>query len=281
MLADSSEQLDTGIGVLSPGHGETRIAYHAQHIVAIPIIYSHGLLVAAGQHHLRTAPHTQGGGMAVQGLGREALALQQYVVIEVGQDRAVEPDAVLDYQYHLYTGFADVMVYVHLILDELDDREDKVGIAQPAEYVVKDGQILVLHTLGDAVRERGEHHAVYGGKLDLDGACHGKGVVVGVAGHTYHEVYVGGLEHLLGLADGTHLRKGRRVTQAELHVLVIDFLLDAAVVLEHKGIVRVGHDEYIVDAAHHQVDKTHIFQVESVPLWGYLGFHDCIAYRYR
>ena len=45
-----------------------------------------------------------------------------------------------------HTRLLDVVLNVHLILDELDDREDKVGIAQPAEYVVKDGQILVAAT---------------------------------------------------------------------------------------------------------------------------------------
>ena len=69
---------------------------------------------------------------------------------------------------------------------------------------------------------------------------------------------MGGLQYLGRLLLGAHLREGGWIAQTQLHVLVVYLLLHAPVVLEHEGIVGVGHDEHVVDAAHHQIDKGHV-----------------------
>ena len=76
--------------------------------------------------------------MAVESLCREALALRQDIVVEVWQDRAIEAYAVLHNKYHLHPTLLDVMLKIHLVLYELDDREDEVCIAKPAEHIVED-----------------------------------------------------------------------------------------------------------------------------------------------
>ena len=160
------------------------------------------------------------------------------------------------------------MVEIHLVLDELDDGHDEVGVAQPAEHVVEAAHVLVLHAPGDAMREGGEHHAGYLGEALLDGAGHGEGIVVGIAGHTDDEVDVGRLQHVLSLLDGRHLGEGGRIAQSELDIFVIDFLLNAAIVLEHKGIVGIGDNEYVVYATPHQVDERHVLKIKVAPLIG-------------
>ena len=160
------------------------------------------------------------------------------------------------------------MVEVHLIFDELDDRHDEVGVAQPAKHIVEAAHVLILHSPGDAVGERRQHHAGNLGEAQLDGARHGEGIVVGIAGHTDHQVDVGRLQHVLGLLNGRHLGEGGGIAQPELYVFVIDFFLNAAIVLEHKGVVGIGNDENIVDAAPHQIDKRHILQIKVVPAEG-------------
>ena len=273
-----AEELDAGFGVLLAVDGEAGVADDAQYIVAIAFVHGHRLFIGAREHHLGASAHTHGGGMAVERLGREALALQQYIIIKVGEYRTVEPYAVFDHQDHLHARLVDVVVQIHLVLYQFDDREYEVGIAQPAEYVVEDRQVFVLHALGDAMRERSEHYAVHVGKLVLDVAGHGEGVVVGVAGHTYHQIYVGGLQHLLGLLGGAHLSEGGRIAQSQQHIFIVDFLLDASVVFEHEGVVGVGDDEHIVDASHHQIDKAHVFEIELLPLGRYLRFHKTHIY---
>ena len=103
-------------------------------------------------------------------------------------------------------------------------------------------------------------------------ACHGEGVVVGIAGHADHKVDIGGAEHMVGILDGAHLGEGGRIAQAELHILVEDFLVHSAVVLEHEGIVGVGHDKHIEDAVRHEIDKRHVLEVELGPFLRYI-FH--------
>ena len=271
---DGTQELDAGLRIFLSIHGEASVADHTEHIARETLVDTEGFFIGTGENHLGTAAHAQGGSVTVEGLGGETLTLKQDVIVEVGEDRTVKPDAVFDKQYHLHTTLQDVMFQIHLVLHELDDGEDEIGIAQPAEDIVEDGEILVLHAPGDTMRERGKHDTVQVGETLLDGAGHGKGIVVGIARHTEHQVDIGGLQYLLGLLDGAHLREGWRIAETQLHVLVVDLLLDAPVVFEHESIVRIGHDQHIVDAAHHQVDKTHIFQIKVIPLRRYFIVHD-------
>ena len=166
------------------------------------------------------------------------------------------------------------MLQIHLVFYQFDDGEDEVGIAQPTKYVVEDRQVFVFHAACQSVGKRCQHHAVDIGELCLDGACDAEGIVIGITGHTDDKVYVGGVQHLGGLFLGTHLGERRRITQPKLHILVVDFLLHATVVLEHEGIVGVGHDEHIEDATHHQIHERHVFQQKLTPfLWNVLIFH--------
>ena len=197
--------------------------------------------------------------MTVEGLSREVLTLLQDVTIQIGQDGTVEADGVLHQQDHLHTRLLDVVLQVHLVLDKLDDGHDEVGVAQPAENIVEDAKVLVLHAARNAMREGREHHAMDLRELALDGARHGEGIIVGCTGHTDHQVDLGSGQYLLSLSDSRHLRERGRITKPKLHVFVENLLFHAAIVLEHKSVVGIGHDEHIVNATHHQVDKRHIF----------------------
>ena len=261
-------------------YGKAGVADDTKHVGCILFIHGHGFLVAACQYYLGPSSHAQRGGMAVERLGGEPLALEQDVIIEVGQDGGIETDAVFHEQNHLHAAVAYVVLYVHLVLYEFDDGQDEVGIAQPAEHVVEDGKILVLHALGNSVREGRQHHTMYVGPFRLDVACHGEGVVVGVARHADDQVYVGGGEYLRCLLGSAHLCECRWIAQSELHILVVDFLFHSSVVLEHEGIVGIGNDEHVIDAPHHQVDKRHVFQVELVPFLWYVFFHRPLLFAY-
>ena len=205
---DFAQQLQSGLWVtlLHVGqppvdtlHGESRVGDDAQHVVVIHLIPVHGLLVGSGQHHLGSPALALCGSMGVQRLGGEVLRLRQDVVIQVGQHGGVEPDIVFHQHNHLHTRLLDVVLDVHLVFYELDDAQDEVGVAQPAEHVVEDGHVLVLYALGDAVREGCQHHTRHVGSHHLHVARYGEGVVVGIARHADHQVDVGGLQHAAGL----------------------------------------------------------------------------------
>ena len=134
------------------------------------------------------------------------------------------------------------MVKIHLVLDKFNDRQDEVCVAKPAENVVEYRQVLVLHTLCYAVRERRKHHAVNLRESRLYVACHREGVVVGIARHTYYEVDVHGAQHLIGFLRCAHLRECRRIAQSQLHIFVVYLLLNTSVVFKHECVVGVGND---------------------------------------
>ena len=256
-------------------HRESGIRDDTQCILVILLIDLHGLLVVRGEHHLRTSTLTLGCRVRIKGLCGESLRLGEDVIIKVRQYRGIETDIILDEQNHLHTRLLDVVLDVHLIFKQFDDRHDQVGVAKPAEDIVEHRHILVLYALGDTVREGRKYHARNGRMCCLYLTCHSKRIVIRITRHTDHEVDICGLQHLIGLLCGRHLRKGGRVTHTELHILVEDFLIHTAIVLKHKCIVGVSHNEHIEDASRHQVDKRHILQIEFVPLLGYFNcfFH--------
>ncbi len=69
-------------------------------------------------------------------------------------------------------------------------------------------KVFVLHSLGDAMGERGEYHTVDIRELALDITRHIEGIVVGIARHTDDEVDDGGAQHLGSLFGGGHLGEG-------------------------------------------------------------------------
>ena len=237
------------------------------------MVYLPCFVVGAGEDDLRTAALAQRGIVSGEGFRGEVPALREDVAVQVRQDGGIEADGVLHEQDHLHAHLADVMVDVHLVLHQLDDGQDEVGIAQPAENIVEDAQVFVLDALRDAVGERSQHHAVDAGELRFHGSRHVEGVVVGIARHADDEIYLHCGQHALGFVGCGHLRERRRIAKAELHVLVVDLLFHAPIVLEHEGIVGVGDNQDVVDAAHHQIDETDVLQIKIAPLRGNLLAH--------
>ena len=107
----------------------------------------------------------------------------------------------------------DIIVYIHLILHQLNDRKDEIGISQPAEHIIKDTEIFVLYTFCNTMREGSQYHTVDVWELCLYSSCHIKSIIISITRHTDNKVNVYGIEHLRGLFDSRHLCKGWRITQ--------------------------------------------------------------------
>ena len=156
------------------------------------------------------------------------------------------------------------MLEVHLVLDEFDDGDEKVGVAEPAEDIFKDGEVLVLHATGDAVAEGGEHDEWNLAEALLDAAGNVKDVVVFRTRHANHEIKGRIPQLLVCLARRSDLKEAGRIAQAELGILVKNFFIDAPVVFEHEGIIGVGDDEHVADAPHHEVHERGVAQQRTV-----------------
>ena len=208
-----AQQLDARLGVLYAVFGKAYVADDAQDVVGVFVVVFHRLFVCSCENHFGPAPHSQGGSLAVKGLGGYALAVNEDVAVQVGKDGGVEAYAVFNQQNHLHAAFLGVVFHVHLVFDKLDDGENEVGVAQPAEHIVEDAEVFVLHSARYAVRKWRKHHARHHGEPLFYGMRHGKCVVVGIAGHADNEVYANALHHLFGLFNGANLLECGRIAQ--------------------------------------------------------------------
>ena len=129
----------------------TGIGNNTQGIVLVLVIQFHRLFVRACQNNLRTSAHTERTLVFVQGFGGKLLTLLQHELIQVGQDGRIETDGILYQQDHLYTHLFNIVFQVHLVLNQFDDGNQQIGISQPAEYIFKNTQVFVFHSLPDTV----------------------------------------------------------------------------------------------------------------------------------
>ena len=211
--------------------------------------------------------------MPVQSLLRKVLALLQYIIIEIRQYRTIETDRIFYQENHLHACFLYVMFKIHLILYQLDDRKNKIGVAKPAEDIIEDTQVFILHTLGNAMRERRKNNTMDIGKLTLDVARYVEGIIISIARHANHQINDGRTQHGSSLFGSRNLSKGWRIAETQLHIFIIYLLFDTSIIFKHERIVRIGYNQYIVDTAHHQIHKRYVFQVEFIPLLRYIIFH--------
>ena len=145
--ANLPKELQTGLGIAflnmreTSWHGlhrEASIGNDTKGIVVILIIYLHRLLIVGSEHHLWASTLSLSCSMGIKGLRREPLRLGKDVIIEIRQHGRIETDVVFHKQNHLHTSLFDIVLDIHLILKQLDNRHNEVGIAQPAEHVVED-----------------------------------------------------------------------------------------------------------------------------------------------
>ena len=235
------------------GDRKAAVGYHAKHVLLVFVKESHSLIIVSCQYHLWSATHSQCRSVRIKCLCGKALALCEDKGIEIRQERGIESDAVLHEHDDLHAGFGDVMVEIHLVLDKLDDGENEVSVSEPAEYVVEDGEVLMLHTSGDTVAERCQHHAWQVREVRLDSSCHVEGVIVGITRHTDDEVDVHRSDDSACLFRRADLRESRWIAQTELSIFIEYLAFYSSVVLQHEGIIGICYDEDSEYTLSHQI----------------------------
>ena len=130
-------QLDTCQTVfLSPFHfRETDVSDYPQYIILILMIDLHRLLIRTCQHYFRTSAHTKRTLVCIQGFGREFLTLLQHELIQIRQNGRIETNAIFHQKNQLHTDLLHIVFQIHLVLYQLNDRHQQVGITQPAEHI--------------------------------------------------------------------------------------------------------------------------------------------------
>ena len=211
------------------------------------------------QHDLRPPTHAQRLELGVQCLCGKFQALLEHEPVEVGQDGGIKTDGVFYQQYHLYSG-RHVVLQVHFVFYQLDDREQQVRITQPTKHVIENRKVHVLHTLPDTMAERSQHDDRYRGIVRLDAPCDVEHVIIVRSGHTDNQIESGLAQLFFRLFLRSDLEKTGRIAQTQFHVFIENLFFHPSVILQHESVIRVGDEQHIENAPLHQVHKSGIPQ---------------------
>ena len=258
VLLDAAAEVDSGVELLALGRvvaaeDEPHVGDHAQQVLFVAFVQLHGLFVAAGQQDFGTRSLAKHLLLFVEGVFQKLGVLQQKQFIELGQIGRIEADGVLDQQDGLYAAFEDVLVGVHLVLDELDDTDDEVRVAVPREDVVQSRTVLLLDAAVDVLRKGGQQRDGGVGVALLDDP--GEREHVGFADVVHREDEIERIvasQCLQCLGRRADARQRRRVRHVEVDVLLVDLRFDVPVLFEDVAVVAATHEQDFVDAVFHE-----------------------------
>lgn len=126
--------------------------------------------------------------MGIQGLGRKLLTLLQYKFIKIGKYGRIEADTVFHQQNQLHAHLFYVMLQIHLVFDQLNDRHQQIGISQPTEHIVECTQIFVCNPFGNTMTERCQDDNRYLFVLLLNMTPDIKTIVISRTRHANHQI---------------------------------------------------------------------------------------------
>ena len=258
VLLDASAEVDPGVEFFGVGgvvavEDEPHVGDHAEEVFAVTVVKLRGLVVAAGQEDLGAGAFAEDLLLFVEGILQELGVLQQDQLVELGQVGGVEADRVLDQEDGLPAPFENILVGVHLVLDELDDTDDQVCVSVPGEDVVEARMVLLLDAAVDVLGEGGEQRDGDVGMALLDdvGECEDVGLsdVVHREDEVVGVVFAQGLE---GLGRGAHAGERRGVRHVEVDILLVDLGFDVSVLFEDVSVVAAADEEDLVDPVFHE-----------------------------
>ena len=200
--------------------------------------------------------------MLVQSFRSKLLALAENELVEVGQYGGIEADGIFHQHDHLYADFLNIMLQVHLVFYQLDDGHQQIGVSQPAEHILEDAQVFMLHSFLDAMRERCQYHQRKMRIFLFNIAGNVEGIAIVRARHTDNQVEHGVAQLFPGFFCRRDLRETRRIAQTQVHIFIENLFVNAAVIFQHERIVRVGHQQYVEYTLCHQVGKLRILEIQ-------------------
>jgi hypothetical protein len=154
------------------------------------------------------------------------------------------------------------VVGIHLILDQLDNRQQQVGVPQPAENIIDGGEVLLLQPQAHLAVEVGQHHDGDIVIFFLYTLGQVKRIDISDIQHLNHQVDLLALHDLKGLPGCIGLDERRRVPQVQRYIFVEDLLIHAAILLQHKEIVVAADDQYFPDPSLHQQVERRVAKVD-------------------
>ena len=232
---------------------EAHVGDDAQQVVAVAVVEVDRLLVGGGQQNLGPRALAQHLLLLVERILQKFGVLQQDELVELGQVGRVEADGVLDQQDGLDTPLEHVLAGVHGILDELDDGDDELRVAVPAEHVVEPRAVLLADAAVDVLRKAGQQRHRDLRIALLDGARECEDVGFADVVHRQYEIERAVLgQQVERFARRPHARERGRIAQIQFEIFRIDLRLDMAVLFEDVTVITATYQQDFMDAVLHE-----------------------------
>ena len=255
---DQPAQIDAGVELLARRgialmDDEADVRNDAQQMLLVFLVQPDGLGIVRGQQDFGPRALAQHLLLLVERLFEKLLALLEHEFVDRGQIGRVVFDRVLDQQDRLHAGAQNVAVGVHAVFDQLDDRQDQVGVAVPVENVVDAGGVLPLEPPVQVARAVEQQHDGDVGPQLLDLFRRVEHVQLADVEHADHQIEVGIVpQHFERFDRRADPPERGRVAQVQLDILAVDLHVDAAVFLERISVVAAADEQYAPDASLHQ-----------------------------
>ena len=231
---------------------KTYIADDPKQILLVSLVQIHGLIVGLGQKDFGPSPHAKHLLVLIECFGHKIARLLHHNLVKFGQVGGSIADGVLHQDDALYPDFLNVVGGIHPIFDQLNDRQQEVGVPQPAEDIVDGREVLVLQSDAYLPVEVGEDHNGNLIVLFPDALGQGEGIILSQVQHFYHQIDVAILHDSEGLGRCGGFYKNGGIAKIQRHILVEDLLVDAPILLQHEEVIVGRDDEHSTDALLHQ-----------------------------
>ena len=132
-----------------------------QQVILVFLEVPQRLLIAGSEEYIRPGALAVLLLVLIQRLRKELAALRKDKFVKLRQIRRIIPYRVLYQQYSFDTDLENIVFGVGRILEQFDDRQDKVSIAMPAEHEIDPGLVIFEDPLPDCPGIVDEHDERY------------------------------------------------------------------------------------------------------------------------
>jgi len=247
-------EFEAGLPNALPAMRELDVRDDPQDVRLVPREVVPRLLEGRGEEQLRTGPGSHDLVRGVHPLADQALRLPDDLRVELGEERRVVADVVLDDQDDAHPHRRRVVCDVPEILDVLDDREKDAGVPLPEEETVQIGEVVlpfevlpfivvVRHGDDGDVESRALHLPRKRRGVHVGGAKGGDDEVEPPFGRRQHQRF----------GAARNVGQPRHVRQGEIQELAGDQFVQPSVFLQREGVVETGDEQDVLDPKRHQV----------------------------
>ena len=226
---------------------------HAQEVLLVRIVEIKGILVVGGHKDLRPGPLAEDLLLLVERIQDGGAVLLEHQFVQQGQVCGVITDRIFHQQDALHTASQNVVLGVHAVFQQLDDGNDKVRTAVPAEDVVDGGAVVLLHLPVNLLGEGREEDDGDIGPVFLHPVGEGEDVHLAHVVHRDDQVPalpgIGQFQRLFG-GGGAH--EHRRVAKVQFCIFPGNAGVQASVLFQREVVVIVANQQNPADPSGHQ-----------------------------